>query len=339
MQGIKDNDIHWFVMGCTSPHKELKVRDDLRRIGVECYVPMRYEVKTVRQCQQRTLQPAITGVIFVKSSLETLREHITSTREHIYLRKSVVSNKQEYLIVNEKEMDNFIRATERSQENVTYFNPSEITLHEGDKIRVKGGLYDGIEGIITRIKGKKRRMLVVQIPGVAIAAIEMTPEMVEIRGREAPKNQRVDKRMLNLEEDIKRLYEIAFRLLFVVTDKYKEESEYYIYRAEMKQLKERIQAFKGWTSQMEGELALALYMADVKLSTDTAESEERLRKAIDKIQKTSMTRLKMQLILARLSGDRALEEEVMRTVDSWQAPLSKGMEKVMEVVREVKIKN
>lgn len=339
MQEIRDNDIHWFVMGSASLHKELKIRDDLRHQGIDCYVPMRYEVKAVRGHQQRTLEPAITGVIFVKSTLAELKDYIIKSKEHIYLRKSTFSNKQEYLIVSEKEMDNFIRATEQTQENVTYFNPSEVTLHEGDKIRVKGGLYDGIEGILTRIKGKKRKMLVVQIPGVAIAAIEMTPDMVELRGSEAPQNQRIDNRTKDLEADTNKLYEVAFRLLFVITEKYQHENEYYIALSDLKRLKERIQSYRGWTAQTEGELALALYMADVKLEGDTTASEERLRKAIEKIQSTSMLRLKMQLILAKLSGDKALEEEVMNKVKAWPSKLSKGQEMVMEVVRKLRFDN
>lgn len=339
MQEIKDNEVHWFVIGSLSLHKELKIRDNMRMEGIECYVPMRYEVKTVRRQQQRTLEPAITGVIFAKSTLATLKDYILKSKEHIYLRKSTFSNKQEYLIVGDKEMDNFIRATELSQENVTYFNPSEVTLHEGDKIRVKGGLYDGIEGILTRIKGKKRKSLVVQIPGVAIAAIEMTPDMVELRDSKVPENQRIDRRSINLEEDTKKLYEVAFRLLFIITDKYQNENEYYIALSDMKRLKERIQSYKGWTAQSEGELALALYMANVKLDTDIEASEERLRKAIEKIQSTSMLRLKMQLILARLSGDKALEEKVMETVKSWPSKLTRGQEMVMEVVKKLKIEN
>ncbi len=339
MQEIKDNEVHWFVIGSLSLHKELKIRDDMRMEGLDCYVPMRYEVKTVRRQQERTLEPAITGVIFVKSTLEILKEYISRTKEHIYLRKSAFSNRQEYLTVNDKEMENFIRATEQSQENVTYFNPSEVTLHKGDKIRVKGGLYDGIEGILTRIKGKKRKSLVVQIPGVAIAAIEMTPDMVELRNSKVPENQRIDRRSINLEEDTKKLYEVAFRLLFIITDKYQNENEYYIALSDMKRLKERIQSYKGWTAQSEGELALALYMANVKLDTDTETSKERLCKAIEKIQNTSMLRLKMQLILARLSGDKAMEEEVMNQVKSWPSKLSRGQEMVMKVVRKLRVRS
>lgn len=335
MQEIKDNDIHWFVLGCMSLHKELKIRDDLRFAGIDCYVPTRYDIKTVRRQQQRTLEPAITGVIFAKSTLAILKEYIEGTKEHIFLRKSTFSNKQEYLIVNDKEMENFIRATERSHENVMYFSPSELTLHEGDRIRVKGGLYDGIEGILTRIKGKRRKLLVVQIPGVAIAAIEMTPEMVELRGSEVPQNQRIDRRTKDLEGDTKKLYETAFRLLFVITDKYQHESEYYIALTDLKRLKDRIQSYRGWTPQAEGELALALYMANVKMNTDIEASEERLRKAIEKIQNTSMLRLKMQLILAKLSGDKDLEDEVMNKVRSWSSKLTRGQETVMEVVRKV----
>ena len=336
MQNITGDDCHWFVIGSLSVHKEIQVRDNLRKAGMESYVPLRYEVKKQRNEQRRVLEPAITGVIFVKSSFEMLKEYISQSFDRIYIKKTTFTNKQEYMIVGDKEMENFMRATELGQENVRYFNPSEITLHPGDKIRIKGGIYDGIEGFLVRFKGKRNKMLVVQIPGVAIASIEMKPEMVELRGHEEPKKQRCAKRTIDLEEDTKRLYDLAFRLLFVITDKYQNNGEYFIALADMKRLKERVSTYKGWTAQMEGELALALYMAKEKLGENDATSEERLLAAIEKIQKTSLVRLKIQMIYAKIKGDESLEKEVRDTVRSWgTSGLSRGQKKLVEEFEKV----
>ena len=68
-------------------------------------------------------------------------------------------------------MENFIAVIEKSQKNITYFKPEEIPLNPGDKICIQGGLYDGREGIIMRIKGKRNKHLVVQIPGLLVAAV------------------------------------------------------------------------------------------------------------------------------------------------------------------------
>ena len=49
----------WFSVGCTSPQKELKVRDDVRRYGLQAFVPLTYVVKSQRGQKLRALVPAI----------------------------------------------------------------------------------------------------------------------------------------------------------------------------------------------------------------------------------------------------------------------------------------
>ena len=171
----------WFAVGCTSPQKELRVRDDARQYGLEAFVPLKYEVKTVRGQKQRALVPALAGLMFVKGTEEEVKDYIRNFAHYnVYIRKSNFSNKEDYLTVPTKAMENFIAVTEHREEKITFFRPEEISLQQGDRIRIKGGLYDGREGIIMRIKGKRNRHLVVQIPGVLIAAVELEPEMLEL---------------------------------------------------------------------------------------------------------------------------------------------------------------
>ena len=170
----------WFALGCTSPRHELKVRDDARRYGLSAFVPLKYEVRKVRGREQRMLVPAITKLVFVKGTLEEVQDYLAHAHYVVYIQRSTFSNHKDFLTVPTRAMEDFIAVTEHHEEHVTYFNPQEIRLNVGDQIRVKGGLYDGREGIIMRIKGKRNRHLVVQIPGILIAAIEMSPDMIEL---------------------------------------------------------------------------------------------------------------------------------------------------------------
>ena len=170
----------WFTVGCLSPQRELKVRDDARGCGLAAFVPLRYTVKTVRGQKQRALVPAVPGLIFVKGTLDELKAYVEKAHLPVYLRKSTFSNKEDYLTVPTHAMEEFIAVTESREEHVTYFRPEEISLQAGDRIRIKGGPYDGREGVIMRIKGKRNRQLVVQIPGLLVAAVEVSPEILEL---------------------------------------------------------------------------------------------------------------------------------------------------------------
>ena len=290
-------EIKWYSMGCTSPQKELRIRDDARKYGLEAFVPLKYEVKSIRGQKQRALVPAISRMLFVKGTLEEVKKYIRKAHFVVFIRKSTFSNKEDYLTVPTKAMEDFIAVTENNEEHVTYFSPDEISLQEGDRIRIKGGLYDGREGVVMRLKGKRNRQLVVQIPGILIATVTLSPELLELKDkgqRINDKGQRInDKEELrerpskDVEKDKKLLMELAERLLFEIEDKYKQENEYYLLLSEMKRARERLKTFKGYTAATEAELALPMYLAAVKLNDSIPEAEERLRNAIARLKDTS----------------------------------------------------
>ena len=279
----------WFSIGCTSLQKELKVRDDARQYGLEAFVPLTYEVKSYRGQKHRILVPAISRLLFVKGTLDEVKDYIQHAHYVVFIRKSTFSNKEDYLTVPTKAMEDFIAVTENHEEHVTYFRPEEISLQAGDKIRIKGGLYDGREGVIMRIKGKRNRHLVVQIPGVLIAAVELSPEMVELPSEKVKvKSEKLRERpSRDVDKDKKLLLETAQRLLFEIPDKYRQENEYYLLLSEMKRCRERLKTFKGFTAATEAELALPMYLAAVKLNDGIPEAEERLRNATEKLKDSS----------------------------------------------------
>ena len=282
MMSENSEEKKWFSIGCTSLQKELKVRDDARRYGLQAFVPLTYVVKTHRGQKHRALVPAVSKLLFVKGTLEEVKDYIQHAHYVVFIRKSTFSNKEDYLTVPTKAMEDFIAVTENHEEHVTYFRPEEISLQEGDKIRIKGGFYDGREGIIMRIKGKRNKHLVVQIPGVLIAAIELSPEMIETTPsalRERPSK--------DIDKDKKLLLETAHRLLFDIPDKYQKENEYYLLLSELKRARERLKTFKGYTPASEAELALPMYLAAVKLNDGIPEAEMRLKNAVNKLKDSS----------------------------------------------------
>ena len=299
----------WYSLGCTIQQRELRVRDDVRKYGLEAFVPLRYTVKTVRGQKQRALVPALSGLIFAKGTLEEIKGYLLEAHYPVYIRRSTFSNKEDYLTVPTKEMEDFIAVTESHEEHVTYFRPEEISLQAGDRIRIKGGLYDGREGVIMRIKGKRNRQLVVQIPGFIAAAVEISPDMLELpkarseeRGARSEDTSLREKPSKNIEKDKRLLMETAERLLFEIPDKYQQENEYYLLLSELRRARERLKTFKGFTPASEAELALPMYLAAVKLEDGVTEAEERLRKAVEKLKDVSNLKQKCLAYLERLAA-------------------------------------
>jgi hypothetical protein len=178
-----------------------------------------------------------------------------------------------------------------------------------------------------RIKGKRNRHLVVQIPGVLIAAIELTPDMIELitkkeqRITQIPRIDSSDKFLRpsdskrpaversnrerpskNVDKDKKLLLDTAHRLLFDIPEKYQHENEYYLLLTELKRTRERLKTFKGYTPSSEAELALPLYLAAVILNDNIAPAESRLQTAIVKLKDTSKLKKLCQEYLEKLKA-------------------------------------
>ena len=366
MSEIEISEQIWYVLGCTSPRHELKVRDDARRYGLRSFVPLTYSVKSVKGHDRRVLVPALTKYIYVKGTLEEVQDYVLNAHFQVFIQRSTFTGHKDFLTVPTKAMEDFIAVTENNEERVTYFNPGEIRLNVGDQIRVKGGLYDGREGVIMRVKGKRNRHLVVQIPGILIAAIEMTPDMIEMidtsgTGTAVTSGKNVtavpvpdvtSKPSKNIDIDKKALFELAHRLLFEFSDKYQNENEYYLLLSELKRTQARLVSFKGYTPASEAELALPLYMAAVKMSdvtlgTGTAVTsgenvtavpvpsvtlaEARLRKAIEALKPSSLLRAKCLMYLAVLSNDADDLQQLQALFALWRkAPLSSNQRVLLE---------
>ena len=316
----------WYVVGSLNRQNELKIRDAFRSEGRECFVPLRYELvkvkervvvkgqKVVQEHKERRLLPAIPGMVFVKGELEELQKFVAHRKERVFLRKSTFSNREDYLTVSDHDMENFIAVTEKAGERITYYEPGEIQLRPGDRIRVNGGVYDGREGVIMRVKGKRKKQLVVSIPGILIASVEMEPELVELM-----KNPENGGKSKDIVGDKALLMKLAKRLLFEIPEAYQHEKEYYLLLSELKRTAARLSPIKGYVASQEAELALPLYMAAVKLEQDVDGAGERLQKAIDRLQDSSLLKLRCQMYLACLSKDEALLADVQHRIDSMKS--------------------
>ena len=179
MKPLDPKKAYWFVLGTTTVNREMKIYDAMQLRHIECYVPLKYEVKRVRDRQQETLVPAIAGLIFARGTEDELKDYMRTSKDRLFFRNSAYSNHQERLIVSDREMGAFMAFVEENQQVVNFFSPEEMTWREGELVRVTIGskLY---EGRIVRIKGKRKKMFALEVKGLAFATIALTPDLMQV---------------------------------------------------------------------------------------------------------------------------------------------------------------
>jgi transcription antitermination factor NusG len=158
----------------------MKVKAELDRLGIENFVPMRYKV-VVRQNDgdtelRRELVPAINNLIFVRSTQERLSE-LKQTNEVLeplrYMMDRTASLEHAIMTVADREMENFMRVASRTDDSVMFLDEETVVGKEGKRVEIMGGAFEGVTGVIRRVKRCKR--VVVEIEGVASVAIAYVP--------------------------------------------------------------------------------------------------------------------------------------------------------------------
>ena len=169
----------WFPMRVTYG-REMKVKGELDRLGIENFVPMRYKVVESQNDGdtelRRVLVPAINNLIFVRSTQERVSE-LKQTNEVLeplrYMMDRTASLEHAIMTVADREMENFMRVASRTDDSVMFLDNETVVGKEGKRVEIMGGAFEGVEGVIRRVKRCQR--VVVEIEGVASVAIACVP--------------------------------------------------------------------------------------------------------------------------------------------------------------------
>lgn len=160
--------------------QEKKAELALEGRGVRCYVPKRYQVRTIHGKKVRSLQPVVANLVFVYASWDEiieLKRHI----DYLQFQTQVIERKRRVMVVPDAEMEQFIRVSEQWEADICYYRPEELAMQGGERVRVIGGSFNGVEGRLVKITGKRQKRVVLQVEGVIAVAITVeNPEYLEI---------------------------------------------------------------------------------------------------------------------------------------------------------------
>lgn len=174
-----DESMHWFAM--SAPYqRELKAQHLLGKASIECFIPMCYKIVVQGGRKRRAWLPAISNLIFV----HTTRPIIQQTKRFIpFLQYHTrpEEGRNVPIIVPDDQMDQFIKVSHTQAETLVYLTGEELKhLNKGTRVRILGGLFDGVEGTFVRVKGYRSKHVVVQIQGLIAVIIEVHPDLIEI---------------------------------------------------------------------------------------------------------------------------------------------------------------
>lgn len=170
----------WYVLrDLKRPNSKSPAYIVLPQLGFETFTPMRWVLTDTRSGNKtRKHIPYIPSLLFAKSIKSRLDEVIrkTDTLQYRFV-KGAPQNTP--MVVPTYEMECFRLAVTQS-ESCEYYSPAEITPDMiGRKVMIMGGQLDGTTGHLLKMRGSKKKRLIVTLEGLVAATIEVEPDYIQ----------------------------------------------------------------------------------------------------------------------------------------------------------------
>lgn len=148
-----------------------KIETLLKGRNIESYIPMRSVEQVVEGRKVRRRKPAISSLMFMRCNEAEAMELQKELMGEVMVYRN--RGERQPAAIPDSEMQMFIRVTSIDDLGLEYLGEANEEWATGDKVRVTGGIFQGAEGYIKRIKGNHR--LVVAIEGVIAVATSYIP--------------------------------------------------------------------------------------------------------------------------------------------------------------------
>lgn len=156
---------HWYALKIFY-NRVSGFREQLEHAGWRTYVPAKvveiYEGGSLHYVEK----PIIQSLLFVHCPEETVLALKRGNDAYLMYYADFATGRPS--VIPDREMEVFILVTSVQDKGLEYLGADAPEYHEGERVRVTGGIYKGAEGYIKRIK--KDRKLVVCVSGVAVVA-------------------------------------------------------------------------------------------------------------------------------------------------------------------------
>lgn len=122
----------------------------------------------------------IPDLLFAHETREALDAVIENT-ETLQYRFRKYGTQNEPITVPDTDMERFIHAV-NSSKSTRFYTPGEILPGMyGKTVRIVGGPLEGYEGRLLSARGSRTRRLLVELQGFLVAAVEVSPEYIQLK--------------------------------------------------------------------------------------------------------------------------------------------------------------
>lgn len=168
----EEREVRWYVLrDLRRPNVKSRGYHLLQRNRFEVFTPMRWEREKHLGLKMLVEHPIIPDLLIVHSSVAKLREMITFENKLQY--RYLHGGWQKRMTVSDSEMKRFKQAMSEAS-FVEYYSPNDFNPSRiGESIVIKGGAFDGQEGILLSVNGTKRKSIVVRLANLFVAVIEL----------------------------------------------------------------------------------------------------------------------------------------------------------------------
>ncbi len=163
-----EDALNWYALRVYQ-NRSAAVKAEIERGGYEYYVPTRQVERNVFGRKMTVQQPLVTSIVFVRATSHYIEA--LSKDQMISATAYRQPGTSDPAVISDREMEIFMLVTRVGADTA---EAVELSLAQGDRVRVTDGPFKGAEGYIARVHGAKR--LIVAIEGVAAIALTYIPK-------------------------------------------------------------------------------------------------------------------------------------------------------------------
>ncbi len=170
-------DKQWFVLRA-SYGRAVKAADALIDDGTFTYTPMHTVKRKEAGRQELVREPLLPSLVFVYTTAEKAKSYVDGFRDlnflsYYYDHFRTVNGKNPPLVVDNHDMEVFVRATLPLSEHIRVVEAEKLRFKSDERVVVTEGAFKGVEGRVARIAGQQR--VAVTVKGVCTVVTAYIP--------------------------------------------------------------------------------------------------------------------------------------------------------------------
>ena len=146
----------WYVLTLPASHRggarglqqELESRIRNNEPLFEYFAPTYVTGRNVNGRDVEVCRPLLFNYVFVRMSEQEIRQFKRRLPQYNFLPRITVGGESHYPYIQDSAMENFMCVASAYSNNIPAYAPDPQRLAKGDKVRIKGGPFDGVEATI-----------------------------------------------------------------------------------------------------------------------------------------------------------------------------------------------